>query len=359
MVSFMMRVVLLAFMAANLTAKCHGLTYDVTEIKPDGVFNIYASEMNNHGEFIGVATTPSLQTEYVVYRNGKVEYVKHPGGTIDELAAINDRGEVVGTYTTDDQRWHAFIYREGKFDDLCDLELVSFVADINDSGQAVGYASVYNTAPKAALFENGQVVYIGDLGGESSGQSINNLGSIIGSSRASTFGKHHAFLYRNGVMQDIGTALSGHSFAMSINDMGVALCYVIDPLGQLIYYTFAEGQITMLSPDFYANSMNNHGVAVGTIQSLSISPHGCIYDNGLYTDLNSCLESDVHGMTIHNAMSINDLGQIMCEAYSDSGDSELWLLTPRTVPEPASVLVMAVPSLLLVVRRQKKRSTVN
>ena len=65
---------------------------------------------------------------------------------------------------------------------------------------------------------------LGTLGGEmSGGYGINNAGQVVGWSQTST-GQHHAFLYSDGKMQDIGplTTSNGSSAeARDINDNGL------------------------------------------------------------------------------------------------------------------------------------------
>src|SRR5580693_218433 len=73
---------------------------------------------------------------------------------------------------------------------------------INDSGIVVGT----NVASHAFMYSNGTMTDLGTLGGPtSSAFAINNLGTIVGTSRDS-LANNDAFIYSDGVMTSIGGA---------------------------------------------------------------------------------------------------------------------------------------------------------
>jgi probable HAF family extracellular repeat protein len=67
---------------------------------------------------------------------------------------------------------------------------------------------------------------LGTLGGAHSfGWGINDSGQVVGSSATAT-GEMHAFLWTDGVMQDLGTFLGGYySSALGINNSGQVVGY--------------------------------------------------------------------------------------------------------------------------------------
>ena len=77
---------------------------------------------------------------------------------------------------------------------------------INDSGQVVG-DTLIGEASHAFLYQNGLMQDLGTLPGGtgSDATAINNNGQIVGWSGVGG-GGFHAFLYQNGLMQDLGTS---------------------------------------------------------------------------------------------------------------------------------------------------------
>ena len=139
-----------------------------------------------------------------------------------------------------------------------------------------------------------------DLGGGGSvGNAINNAGQITGvfDVAGSFFG--HAFLYKDGVLIDLGT-LPGK------NGSG-------------------------------GTAINNAGQIVG---SSGGSPF--LYSNGAMTDLNSLIDPTLQ-LTLMEATGINDLGQIVANSYDRGGRA--YLLTP--VPEPGTWLLFGAGLLLV------------
>ena len=164
------------------------------------------------------------------------------------------------------------------------------VYSINDLGQIVG---VDRNSRMAFLYGNGTVTNLGTLpgGAYSSAYEINNQGQILGVSDSSSGSR--AFLYSDGVMQDI-----------------------IDARLESIYYPFNL-------------DINNLGQIVVT----SKDNEPFLYENGTLTNLNDLLnpESIPDDFTLTAARGINDRGQIIAQGKV-LGENHGYLLNPTFLP---------------------------
>jgi uncharacterized repeat protein (TIGR01451 family) len=190
----------------------------------------------------------------------------------------------------------------------------------------------------------GQRYTITDLGGlysystgepaGSAAHSINNRGEVTGEAYAlpnatyPTYAPTHAFLWRNGVMQDIGTfdgpGLGPDSYGSSINDNGQVAGFADVVVGTppfISYYNHAfivSGGSSMSDIGFlptagqypYANGfgINNKGQVVGTCADSTITggTSAFLYSGGSMTRLNALPESYD---SVTYAYAINNKGQ--------------------------------------------------
>ncbi|HZV11810.1 MAG TPA: T9SS type A sorting domain-containing protein, partial [Candidatus Kapabacteria bacterium] len=164
--------------------------------------------------------------------------------------------------------------------------------------------------------------------------SINNRGEITGEAYAlpnatyPTYGPTHAFLWRNGVMQDIGTfdglGLGPDSYGSCINDNGQIAGYADVAVGTppfVSYYNHAfilSGGSSMSDIGFlptagaypYASGfgINNKGQVVGTCADSTITggTSAFLYSGGTMTRLNALPESYD---SVTYAYAINNKGQ--------------------------------------------------
>jgi len=136
--------------------------------------------------------------------------------------------------------WHAFLWQDGKMIDLGTLggTLLGVLQCANNGGQVAGTSSLTgdpidpfgniqapngNFIGHAFLWKNGAMQDLGTFGGvNSSATWINEAGDVVG--EADLTGSednflHHAFLWRNGKMIDLG-ALGSTSHAAAINSSG-------------------------------------------------------------------------------------------------------------------------------------------
>ncbi|HEX8521246.1 MAG TPA: hypothetical protein VF669_03250 [Tepidisphaeraceae bacterium] len=157
--------------------------------------------------------------------------------------AINSKGHTAGYSGTASGNTHAFVYTGpvgrdvtvGPLQDLGTLGGSSSQANsINERDQIVGQSSINaQSTAHAFLYENGRMKDLGTFtsprtgtGSSSFANDINNLGDIVGYVQAAGGATPYtAFLYRDGVMQDLNALIPASSgwdlwFASAINDSG-------------------------------------------------------------------------------------------------------------------------------------------
>lgn len=142
-------------------------------------------------------------------------------------------------------------------------------------------------------------------GGGSVARDINASGQVVGYASHGIGGGSHAFLYSDGVMNDIGAAIGTTTYSQCINDCGQVAVYSYTGSS----YLYADGTYTNLgrvsgSNDVKARGINNRGQVVGQAY---VSAYGTdvpfLYSNDA---MNNFL-----GVADVIASDINDAGQIV------------------------------------------------
>jgi probable HAF family extracellular repeat protein len=199
------------------------------------------------------------------------------GGNNGSAQGINNRGQAVGfseNGTPDATCPPGFVnFVEGRpviWENGGVEELFPFPGDsdavataINDDGQAVGWSGNCTTLFHAVLWQNGTVTDLGNLGGTpqpgfmliNDAAAINNLGQVVGGSVLPGNPSEHAFLWRDGLMSDLG-ALPGDalSFAESINDNGQVVGQSCNTSGNCRAFVWQSGVMTDLNTLIPADS---------------------------------------------------------------------------------------------------------
>jgi probable HAF family extracellular repeat protein len=242
-----------------------GLTHDLGTLGgPDS-----GSEMNNdRGEVVGWSYTsflanPSSGTPTVdpflwSPEDGKMSDLGSFGGTFGAPFWLNNRGQVVGASNlAGDRTFHPFLWDRGKLNDLGTLGGYTGAAFmLNDAGETVGYADLSPTP--------------------------------LGCSGLSCI--HHGFLWKDGVMTDLGTLSDPCSRALAINEDG-QIVGVTSPCG---------GEFT----------------------------RAFLWENGgPLVDLNSLIVNS-SGLTVREGDFINDGGEIVGRAILPNGDVHAVILIP-------------------------------
>ena len=192
-------------------------------------------------------------------------------------------------------------------------------SSVNDSGQVTGtsYLSGSAIVEHAFLYSNGVMQDIGTLGGQGSeGAGINDSGQVVGNSALSS-GVQHAFLYSNGVMNDLGTLGGTGSSAGGINDAG-QVTGTAELSGPQVYdaFVYSSGVMNDLgaAPGVSGSdgwAINASGQVVGTGSLISTGANNAfLYSDGVWQSLGTL------GGANSDAEGINTSGEIV--GFSDT-----------------------------------------
>lgn len=126
------------------------------------------------------------------------------------------------------------------------------------------------------------LVDLGTLGGlESHAAAVSNSGAVVGCADAAD--GVHAFVYRDGAMQDLGTATggaTGNSCALAVNDAGV----VAGRSGSGEVVIWKDGAVTHLGIQGDVGGINAAGTVVGSYAQGGTT-HAYMYRDGALADL--------------------------------------------------------------------------
>jgi probable HAF family extracellular repeat protein len=278
-----------------------------------------ANAINASGQVVGQDGNGNA----FLYSNGVLQNL----GSGDALG-INDAGVVVGQLNGE-----GFMYSNGSFQTIGTSGYEA--CGINDSGQVVG---TVNFGDDMWIYSNGSFQ---DLG-QGSAYAINASGEVVGSDA-----NVHAFLYSNGSIHDL-TLL----FPSNYNGQGCSAS-AINASGQVVggynagAFLYSNGALQFLGQGA-AYGINDSGEIVGGGNGLA---YAFLYADGSMQDLNDLINPSL-GWTLQQANAINDSGQIVGYGINPSGQQDAFLLTPISIPEPSTLAMLGLVSLLALKRQR-------
>ena len=343
--------------------------YNVNLLGPAGSM---AYDINVRGQVVGRYVNANGDTRaFIDSGNGMLD-IGTFGGSRAVARAINDSGVVVGEAYNAAGHDRAFSYTAGVMTDLGSFGgPVATAAGINSAGVIVGYATRPDESGAAFRLTAGGMGSLGALPGDGKygqGLAVNASGQVAGVSGVGLYGPPnyvtHAFLYANGVMQDLGTLGGWYSSGDAINDAGVVVGQAStrinpdrdpdpDPMGHTVPHAFIylDGRMidlgTLDDPASVsaAHDINNLGQVVG-YSSTRNGNRAFLHQAGSMVDLNRLIDP-MSGWTIEYAMAISDLQQIAATGCRDGQCYAVRLDLVSEAPEPATGMLMALALALL------------
>ena len=216
---------------------------------------------------------------------------------------------------------------------------------MDSSGRILGYyRGPGDGEDHPVVIDHGTITQAKDLGLGARIVGINAAGDVAGTATTtSNFGywTKHAYAVLGGVSHDLGTL-------GTLGDGSFSVATAINDLGEVVGH--ADSQ----------SLSNTHNLSPLDLAKLQ---HAFLYDSGKMIDLNSLVSPAMH-LTLTDAISINNKGQILVEGYYGSNYEESsYLLTPvtmfapaavTTAPEPTSLAILGLGAVLVGFRRRSR-----
>jgi probable HAF family extracellular repeat protein len=277
----------------------------------------------------GFSETASGEIHSFLWQNGQMTDLGTLGGTNSWATGINDQGQVVGysenagccgilpdfdSYHFDT---HAFLWEDGEMVDLGAFGSgQSWAMGVNDHGQVVGVSPDSAGDYRAVLWEHGEMHDLSEVACGQVGIAINDQGAVVGQ-----------FLCRDGKRTDLGTLGDEELLAWAINDMGQIVGEAFTATGERHAFLWQDGELIDLGTalcggnecDAEASGINNLGQIVGYMGPVSGTSRAFLWMNGETTDLGTL------GGEASSASAINDCGQVVGSSETVTGARHAYL----------------------------------
>ena len=219
---------------------------------------------------------------------------------------------------------------------------------INSAGEIVGFWGniVKGPSPLAFIWRDGEMIDInGDFGTiNSEANGINTAGFVTGWMGSSILSDGQAFIWDNGKVTElppIPEGLTSDGFAINDQLDVVGRGRFFDPeLDVMVWraFAFVEGDAFRIDPlpgftNSIAFEINNAQILVGGSSGSGL--RAFVWEDEVLTDLNDIISRNLN-LTLRVARSINERGQIACDALTEFNDTVSVLLTPM-IPPPGDL----------------------
>jgi len=332
--------------------------------------------LNAAGQAVGTGRTTTGSRPQIAFRWDRGEMVNLGtlvDSTFSRAFTLNSAGFAVGeafTSPATGEQSRAILWApDGTLTDLGGFVSGGVANGINDSNVVVGtstQATAQGNAIRAFRWEDGALQDLGTLStvvnAQSRGNRINAAGHVVGSSHTDVMHEGsrvtHAFLWRDGVLTDLGSLGDDpdehFSTALELNDVGqvvgeAVVGEVTTSSGHLAVqhaFLWENGEMTDLGTlgtlrHSRATDINNLGQIVGhstQIVGSSSSARAVTWENGGIQDLNDLIPLNTRWV-LQTAEAINDRGEII--GYGTYvGQTRAYLLTPID-PAPTNLTATA------------------
>jgi probable HAF family extracellular repeat protein len=320
---------------------------------PDVGLGVSAAGINNKGDVTGTVTLRDVEDDperpsstVFIYSDGKMTLATCPHLCQNDAVDINDRGQVVGTFYADYEDFALpFLFENGTFISLGSLGSynLSYARSINNRGEVVGVSNT-EAGERAFLYSGGRMVDLLPDALGASAESINDLGEITGSLFGNDRGR--AFVYANGKVKQLADPRNAirylGSYGVKINNRGdVAGGLTVDSV-TTHPFLYRRGVMrdlgTLGGVRNYVRDLNDSGQVVGFAWVAFAAGERLrpfIHTGGRMLDLNY-LTAGRRGFELQTAVGINNAGQIVGNgAYWGDYKQRAFVLTPIASPTGA------------------------
>ncbi|MFY1693689.1 hypothetical protein [Plantactinospora sp. WMMB782] len=223
---------------------------------------------------------------------------------------------------------------------LPDGRSFSEAATVNAAGVVAGLSTTSRPGYSlhATVWTGGVPQDLGTLTGtaysSSQAHDLTDAGVVVGATHVDATDPMHAFVYRDGVMSDLGTGFGAGSgsVATGVNDAGVVVGWryqkqgaphrgVVWRDGEMIEIGSLGGSAGPWGTLSVANAINNHGQVVGAAATPDGPLHGFVWQDGVLRDLGT-LGGATESTT---ANDINDQGQVVGQSQDGQGRTRAFL----------------------------------
>jgi probable HAF family extracellular repeat protein len=296
-----------------------GPIFNVIDLGTLGGSSAQASGVNASGTPAGSATTQFGYTHATSSSaSGIVDLTLNSTASEGSAAAINGAGTIAGTQFINGEAY-ASLWSNGAA--LTIGGAGSYAMAINDAGRTAGMFTTTGGQGHAFVtsgdaLAGSSLVDMGTLSGGtwSSAYGINNSGEVAGYGNTAS-GSFRGFTWtQGGGYSELGTFGGANSYAMAINDSGVAAGSAQTGGGWMNAFITSGSQFidlgTLGGMSSYAYGINDQGEVVG-YSSLSGTggTDAFLYANGVMIDLNHLI--DTPGWVLTQAYAINSSGEIV------------------------------------------------
>ncbi len=243
------------------------------------------------------------------------------GGEDSFSHGISENGLVVGEAFLPGNDFHATLWVDKEPFDLGTLGGTdSSALAVNGDGWIVGWSRLPNGRRGAFLWRDGRIENIGTLGGDGAqANAINESGEIVGWSEVvpGQGTLQHAFRWRAGVMEDLGTfEPERSSMAHGVNGHGDVVGVAgknIPPAWVPRAFLWSDGNLVDLGsidPDSWseAHAINDLGHIVGFSRATPTRMHATLWANGRIYDLGTPRTQESLAYDINNAGQVVGIG---------------------------------------------------
>lgn len=273
-------------------------------------------QINGTGGYFAMVNTDGVITNLGSLNGGQ--------GSVGQ--ALNNSAQVVGWSYINDSSYvtHNFLYSGGQMIDLFSLSFIDYSPGniINSSGAVAGYSTSGSTT-LVSVYSGGKLTTLGTLHGTTSSVAvgINDNGDVTGGSGS------YAFLYKNGVMENLGQVGTSSTIGYVINDS--------DQIAGTPLFLYSNGRLSAITPISGITmsvplGINSSGVIVG---DSTIKFHNVVktipfifFGGGAAANVNTLLPAN-SGWVLTTATGIDNNGRISGVGSKNGGTDACYLMT--------------------------------